>query len=320
MTFSLRLATGQAALLAALLTAACSKETGGDIAMSEAPAEMSGPAAGDTMNAAPAPAPSTAPAAEAVGMPETRPDDAEANEVLYAPDAPAPPTLPAASGDPVELKYLVGDVAASDPVFVKIPATYSDGNTRYGHKDAVTALAKMFDAAKADGIELKVVSGFRSFRDQKRIWEDKWTGKTLVEGGKLPETIPDAKTRAVKILEFSSMPASSRHHWGTDFDINNLTNSYFEAGRGKAEYEWLTANAGKYGFCQVYSAKGADRPRGYNEERWHWSYLPVASTYLAQYPGSVGYEKLTGFAGSETARGIAVIEDYVEGINPQCRE
>jgi D-alanyl-D-alanine carboxypeptidase len=241
-------------------------------------------------------------------------------ELVSEPD-PAPPVAepaPAAPGH-VALKYLIGNVdPASDPAFARIPEKYLGGSRVWGHKDAVEAFVRMAEAADANGYELKIISAFRSFGDQKQIWEDKWTGKTLVERGKLPQTKPDPKARAIKILEFSSMPGTSRHHWGTDFDLNSLNNSYFKSGEGKRTYDWLTLHAAEYGFCQVYSAKGADRPNGYEEEKWHWSYMPVASWYLKQYPVDVGYERLTGFEGAAAAKDIDVIKNYVQGINPEC--
>ncbi len=226
----------------------------------------------------------------------------------------------APSENHVALKYLIGDVdPANDPMFARIPEKYIGGTRVWGHKDAVEAFVRMAEGAAVNGYHLKIVSAFRSFSDQKQIWEDKWTGKTLVEKGKLPQTKPDPKARALKILEFSSMPGTSRHHWGTDFDLNNLTNAYFNTRDGKRVYDWLTQHAADYGFCQVYTAKGADRPAGYEEEKWHWSYMPVASWYLKQYPVDVGYERLTGFLGSDAAQGIDVIKNYVQGINPECR-
>ena len=48
---------------------------------------------------------------------------------------------------------------------------------------------------------------------------------------------------------------------------------YFESGKGKQEYEWLRDNAYEFGFCQVYSEKGMERKYGYEEEKWHWSYI-----------------------------------------------
>jgi len=240
-------------------------------------------------------------------------------------EEPAPPKAAsepqeAASTNHVPLKYLIGDVdPATDPKFAKIPEKYLGGSRVWGHKDAVAAFVRMAEDAEANGYKLKAVSAFRSFSDQKKIWEDKWTGKTLVGGKKLPVSKPDPKARAAKILEFSSMPATSRHHWGTDFDINNLNNSYFATRDGKRVYDWLTSHAPQYGFCQVYSAKGADRPTGYEEEKWHWSYMPVASWYLKQYPVDVGYERIAGFEGATAAKDIDVIKNYVQGISPECR-
>ncbi len=46
--------------------------------------------------------------------------------------------------------------------------------------------------------------------------------------------------------------------------------------------------------------------------------MPVASWYLKQYPVDVGYERLTGFKGSEAAKAIDTIPNYVQAINPEC--
>ena len=58
---------------------------------------------------------------------------------------------------------------------------------------------------------------------------------------------------------------------------------------------------------------------GYNEEKWHWSYLPVAQPYLQEYPNRVSYEDIQGFKGSEAAEKIEVIPNYVQGINLECK-
>ncbi|MEM9984801.1 MAG: M15 family metallopeptidase, partial [Bacteroidota bacterium] len=175
------------------------------------------------------------------------------------------------------------------------------------------------EAAKQDGISLKIVSATRPFNYQKSIWEGKWKGQRLVGGKNLAQTVPDPAERATLILRYSSMPGTSRHHWGTDIDLNNFENRYFEQGQGLKEYQWLQAHAAEYGFCQVYSPKGEDRPYGYEEEKWHWSYRPLADRYLASYLATVTPEMITGFAGSEVVRELAVIERYVNGISPACK-
>ncbi|MEO6757878.1 MAG: M15 family metallopeptidase, partial [Saprospiraceae bacterium] len=154
-----------------------------------------------------------------------------------------------------------------------------------------------------------IISSTRTFAQQKTIWEGKWT--------RFAKDAPAPKDRALKILEYSSMPGSSRHHWGTDMDLNDLNNSAFEPG-GKYEkvYAWLLEHAGEYGFGQPYTA---GRPNGYHEEKWHWSYLPLARPFLAQYRQRLNEKDISGFEGSETATEIGIVKNYVLGINPDCQ-
>ena len=291
-----------------LLFAACSANPSTDEAAAQAAlvtptsAGVSEPASADQPPANPSGAPAADPAPGAEPPPE-----------------PAAPPEPATSH--VAVKYLIGDIDPSkDPKFARIPDKFQGGSRVWGHKDAVEAFVRMAEDAEANGYKLKIVSAFRSFSDQKQIWEDKWTGKTLVGGKKLNVSLPDPKSRALKILTYSSMPATSRHHWGTDFDINSIDPKFFNTKDGKHIYDWLVAHAPQYGFCQVYSHKGdrGERTTGYEEEKWHWSYLPVAGWYLKQYPIDVGYDHIAGFLGSDAAAGIEVIKNYVQGINPEC--
>ena len=156
-------------------------------------------------------------------------------------------------------------------------------------------------------------------RDRKGIWEAKWTGARKVQGGEnLAESTPIPKERALKILRWSSMPGSSRHHWGTDIDINAFENDYFEKGKGLKEYNWLIANGPKYGFCQPYTPKDASRPNGYNEEKWHWSYIPLAKKLSDQANIRLKDTMIRGFQGAETAKDIGIVEKFVLGINKEC--
>jgi hypothetical protein len=310
------------ALIATMLACGCSGEPADAptpvVERAPEPAPASPPAPPLLPAAEPATTPAPAPAPPAATPAPAPPTQAPAPAPPASTPAPAETAASAASGVPVAL--LVGRIdPARESSFARIPAKYVAGSRVWGHKDAVAALARMAEAAGRNGYEIRVLSAFRSFDDQKRIWEDKWTGKTLVEGKKLPRSTPDPKARALKILEYSAMPGASRHHWGTDFDLNSLSNSYFKSGDGKRLYDWLTSHAAEYGFCQPYTAKGEDRPDGYEEEKWHWSYMPVASWYLQQYPDDVGYERLTGFEGSAVAKDIDVIGKYVQGVNPDCR-
>lgn len=215
--------------------------------------------------------------------------------------------------------YLMGKfVPSKDERFVKLSTTYASNASMLLRKEAYNAFKEMSTQAKAEGIQLKIISATRPFAHQKRIWEAKWNGARKVEGKDLSKTITNPVERALKILEFSSMPGSSRHHWGTDIDINALTNEYFAKGKGKKEYDWLVINAPKYGFCQPYSPKDAQRPDGYNEEKWHWSYLPIAKELTEQYQLRIQNKDISGFAGAEVAGQVGVVEKYVLGINQEC--
>jgi len=187
--------------------------------------------------------------------------------------------------------------------FVKV-STHHASKTLYLNKSCYAAFKAMYDAAKADGVYLKIISGTRNFYEQKSIWERKWTKYASLE----------PKTRALKILEYSSMPSSSRHHWGTDMDLNNLNNSYFEKGDGLKIYNWLLQHAKTYGFNQVYTDKQNGRT-GYNMEKWHWSYMPLSEKYLRFYNENITYKNITGFKGSENAEAIDIIKNYVNGIS-----
>lgn len=217
--------------------------------------------------------------------------------------------------------YLMGKFdPATHPDFVKIVPPYADNNERYLRKDTYEAFKKMHAAAQKEGVNLVIISATRNFESQKGIWEAKWTGERLVDDQDISQTIPDPKKRALKILEYSSMPGSSRHHWGTDIDLNNLSDNHFQSGEGKKVYTWLRANAAQYGFCQPYSPKGADRPAGYNEEKWHWSYLPISKKLTALAAQKLKDDMIAGFKGAETAKSIGIVKKYVLGINQECLE
>jgi zinc D-Ala-D-Ala carboxypeptidase len=220
-----------------------------------------------------------------------------------------PPSTPVFV-DPEERDYLLGKFnPAERGDFVKVVAPYSDRPKMMLRKECYEAFQRMHAAAAKEGIKLVIISSTRTFAQQKAIWEGKWE--------RFASDAPEPEARARKILEYSSMPGSSRHHWGTDIDLNDLNNAIFEAG-GKYEkvYQWLSAHASEYGFCQPYTA---GRPYGYKEEKWHWSYSPISKPLLETWKTSVEDSDIQGFTGSETARIIGIKEHYVLGIQEACK-
>jgi LAS superfamily LD-carboxypeptidase LdcB len=193
----------------------------------------------------------------------------------------------------------------------------TNGRKHFLRLETALALKKMyldFKQAHPD-TPFWIQSSTRNFWDQKKIWEDKWNGNTRVEGKKLNQSIPDYKNRAKKILEYSSMPGTSRHHWGSDIDLNKLFNGYYESGDGKILFDWLIQNAADYGFCQPYTA---GRSGGYNEERWHWSYKPISLRFMKEWNQTfiTGKSKINGFAGWEFISDQA--GDYMNIVNSDC--
>ncbi|MBN2080145.1 MAG: M15 family metallopeptidase [Spirochaetes bacterium] len=194
----------------------------------------------------------------------------------------------------------------------------TDGRRQLLRREAAVALRRLYGDFRASHptAPFHVRSSTRTFFDQKSIWDAKWRrGESPREGkGRSP------RERALEILRYSSMPGTSRHHWGTDFDLQVLRNDYYETGAGRVLYRWLVENARRYGFCQPYTS---GRRRGYSEEKWHWSYMPLAGPLRARWndvyrrdPAAFSGKGL--FSGSEAAGDLA--PRYVNGINGKCEE
>ena len=122
--------------------------------------------------------------------------------------------------------------------------------------------------------------------------------------------------RALDILRYSSMPGSSRHHWGTDVDVYNLDPETFESGEGAQVLVWLREHAKRFDFVEVYTADSLRS--GYQPEAWHWSYLPLAGPYLEAINNAVTegtLPRFEGFEGAELADSLRIVEDFVNGVN-----
>jgi LAS superfamily LD-carboxypeptidase LdcB len=77
--------------------------------------------------------------------------------------------------------------------------------------EAGKAFEEMQKEARKAGIELEIVSAYRSYERQQRIWNRKYTSNA--KQGLSPEK------NIQKIIEYSTLPGTSRHHWGTDVDL-----------------------------------------------------------------------------------------------------
>lgn len=206
--------------------------------------------------------------------------------------------------------FLLGRVSRTkDPLFIKVGEEHTERDKIYLLVPVYEAYKKMYEAALADGVKLVITSGHRTFMEQACEWELRWNnpGKDVSFGSDLE--------KARFVLQYRSMPGTSRHHWGTDIDLNSFRLSYYQTAQGKKVYNWLKENANKYGFYQPYTALGEGRDSGYQEEVWHWSYLPVARFMLDRYMALVSAEDIKGFKGDQTVRHLDLIPLWVYGID-----
>ncbi|WP_282162948.1 M15 family metallopeptidase [Ulvibacterium marinum] len=151
-------------------------------------------------------------------------------------------------------------------------------------KRAHDAFVDMKKAAYNDGIDIKIVSSYRDFYRQEGIWERKFLRYTEDDGMEPLEAID-------KIIEYSTIPGTSRHHWGTDIDIIDgyrkvegdvLDPSKFENNGPFVDLKkWMDENSNDYDFYLVYT----DNPgrRGFKYEPWHYSYAPISIPMLTEF-------------------------------------
>lgn len=148
---------------------------------------------------------------------------------------------------------------------------------------AAKAFTKMYKAAKKEGILLEIVSGYRSYERQKSIWNRKY--KANEAAGLSPSE------NIKKIIEYSTLPGTSRHHWGTDVDLIDgsktkegdvlVTEKFHGNGPYVRMKSWMDQNANRFGFFLPYTNDSL-RP-GFYYEPWHYSYAPLSIPLLQSY-------------------------------------
>jgi len=155
------------------------------------------------------------------------------------------------------------------------------------HQGMLNSYQQMQLAAKQDGIDLTIASGWRSFDRQLHIWNNKYLARTAVkslDGETIDITQLCDLDKIHAILTYSALPGASRHHWGTDIDIfapNLLAQhqqlqlepwEYLESGPFVLLSQWLKENSESYGFYLPYDCYRG----GVAHEPWHLSYAPLA--------------------------------------------
>lgn len=168
------------------------------------------------------------------------------------------------------------------------------------HESVLKPLTQLRQKAADAGFELAIASSFRSFERQLSIWQGKVTGERpllCAQGRELSLEQLTSEQLLWSILRWSALPGTSRHHWGTDFDVYDAsavaasyqlqltTDEYQQGGPFAAFSQWLNdimAAKDSCGFFRPYSVDLG----GVAPEPWHISYRPVAQ----QYSRALDYE------------------------------
>jgi LAS superfamily LD-carboxypeptidase LdcB len=129
---------------------------------------------------------------------------------------------------------------------------YDESRDHQLHSNVIPYFNEMLEDAAADGIELWVVSAYRSFETQAQL---KGAYTTVYGSG--------ANT-------FSADQGFSEHQLGTTIDFTTRGLSGGLSGfQSTPAYEWLTQHAHKYGFTLSYP----DGNNFYVFEPWHWRFV-----------------------------------------------
>lgn len=158
--------------------------------------------------------------------------------------------------------------------------------------EVALAFKNMQNLAAKSGIDIQILSSFRSFDKQKSIWNGKARGNiSLLDQNSLELDFAQLEGDKLmfSLLLWSAFPGSSRHHWGTDLDVYdaatidasslNLVQDEYYTGCCSKMFAWLQQNAADFGFFWPYSKHQG----GFLAEPWHISYLPLGMKILQDY-------------------------------------
>ncbi|QCT01246.1 peptidase M15B and M15C DD-carboxypeptidase VanY/endolysin [Paenibacillus algicola] len=140
----------------------------------------------------------------------------------------------------------------------KVPFSFSEPHEkRLMRTEAAAALEELFAAAEKDGMELRAISGYRSYERQQSVYQNHVRTKGEAEAARI-----------------SALPGTSEHQTGLAMDVsspsagNELSAAFGETAEGK----WLAQHAPEYGFIIRYP-QGEEDVTGYVYEPWHLRYV-----------------------------------------------
>ena len=153
-------------------------------------------------------------------------------------------------GYTIELRngiYYVKGILIANKTY-NLPSNYNPGGLL---NEFTTNFNKLKEDASNEGINLKIISAFRSYNTQVTLYNNyvKRDGKAAAD-------------------RYSARAGHSEHQTGLAADINSLEQSWKNTKEGK----WLNDNCYKYGFIIRYP-EGKESITGYMFEPWHIRYV-----------------------------------------------
>lgn len=154
-----------------------------------------------------------------------------------------------------KIYFLNENYIPSSLTAIATSSVYEKNKVVQAHSSVEPFLEQMFSDAKSDGINLQVISGYRSFATQQSL---KANYKVTYGAG--------------TANAFSADQGYSEHQLGTAFDLTTSELGTGYTAFAKTEgYTWLQANAYKYGFILSYPKTNTF----YQFEPWHWRFVGV---------------------------------------------
>lgn len=165
------------------------------------------------------------------------------------------------------------------------------------HPRALPSLQSLIQQANLAGFQVQLVSGFRSFERQLSIWNRKSIGELPVldeYGNPLERHAFDDEKWMWNILNWSALPGTSRHHWGSDIDLvgqplnltpkdPELVPSEYQEGGPFFEFDtWIHQRLLQDDCCGFAKPFVKDRG-GVKPEPWHFSWVPLSNEVAQEF-------------------------------------
>lgn len=161
--------------------------------------------------------------------------------------------------------FLPSDFQPDDLRILNVSDASKNPNSTIMLRERAAEMAEqMFREAQLENLEILLVSGFRSFERQNRLYDDYV-----------------ARYGEKEANRFSAQPGHSEHQTGLAMDLSTsaLGGGISEEFSKTPEGEWLRANAHRFGFIIRYP-EGREEETGYMYEPWHFRYVGLASAKI----------------------------------------